>query len=153
MNTVGGFTCYLLSKLFLGEVVRGRLRDKFEAISTKVRYIPLISWQVKDHSDNVFFYLTFLRVFPGSPNWLMNISFAHIESIQWYQVFFSIFFGLMPWNYFTCQGGQILAHIKSKADVIKPETYLQLAGIAIVCLVPPLVKRFVLKDRQKGKSD
>ena len=92
MNTVGGFICYLISKMFLGEIVHNNLRDKFEGISSKVA----------EHSDNLFFYLTFLRIFPGSPNWLMNISFAHISAIRWYQVFFSIFFGLMPWNYFTC---------------------------------------------------
>ena len=76
----------------------------------------------------------------------MNISFAHIKSIKWYQVFFSIFFGLMPWNFFTCEGGQILAHIKSKSDVIKPETYMTLGLIAVACLIPPLVKKYVIKN-------
>lgn len=136
MNTVGGFTCYLISKLFLSDVVHGKLKDKFEALSATV----------SEHSNNLFFYLTFLRVFPGSPNWMMNISFAHISAIHWYQVFFSIFIGLMPWNFFTCQGAEILSQIKSKSDVIKPETYLQLSTIAIAFLIPPLVKKFVMKD-------
>lgn len=137
MNTVGGFTCYLISKLFLSDIVHNKLRDKFEALSERV----------KEHSNNLFFYLTFLRVFPGSPNWMMNISFAHISAIHWYQVFFSIFIGLMPWNFFTCEGGEILSQIKSKSDVIKPETYLQLATIAIAFLIPPLAKRFFLKEQ------
>ena len=105
--------------------------------------------QVKEHEDNLFFYLTFLRVFPGSPNWLMNVSFAHINSITWYKVFFSIFFGLMPWNFFTCEGGQILSQIRSKSDVIKTETYLQLGLIACACLIPPLAKKYCMKPKGK----
>jgi len=55
----------------------------------------------------------------------------------------------MPWNYFTCQGGEILAHIKSKSDVIKPETYLQLIGIALACLLPPLLKKCFFNEKVK----
>jgi hypothetical protein len=76
---------------------------------------------------------------------MMNLSFAHIKIIKPHQVFFSIFFGLMPWNFFTCEGGQILSTIKSKSDVIKPETYMRLAIIAVACLIPPLVKKFIAK--------
>lgn len=52
----------------------------------------------------------------------------------------------MPWNFFTCEGGQILSQIKSKSDVIKPETYMQLALIAFACLIPPLAKKFFMKN-------
>jgi hypothetical protein len=37
MNTIGGFTCYLISKLFLGDVVHNKLKEKFEGLSSKVR--------------------------------------------------------------------------------------------------------------------
>ena len=105
-----------------------------------------------EHKDNLFFYLTFLRVFPGSPNWLMNLSFAHIDAIKPHQVFFSIFIGLMPWNFFTCEGGQILSTIKSKSDVIKPETYMRLAIIAGACLLPPLIKKYFTKAVEKDET-
>lgn len=42
-----------------------------------------------------------------------------------------------------------MTHIKSKSDVIKPETYIQLGVIAIACLIPPLVKKYLLT----GKPD
>lgn len=89
-----------------------------------------------------------MRVFPGSPNWMMNLSFAHISIIKPHQVFFSIFIGLMPWNFFTCEGGEILSHIKSKEDVIKPETYLRLAMIAVACLIPPIAKKIMGKKAE-----
>ena len=38
MNTIGGFTCYLVSKLCLGEIVHNKLKDKFETLSNKVTF-------------------------------------------------------------------------------------------------------------------
>jgi uncharacterized membrane protein YdjX (TVP38/TMEM64 family) len=112
-----------------------------------------LSEKVAEHKDNLFFYLVFLRVFPGSPNWLMNLSFAHIDSIKPYQVFLSVFLGLMPWNYITCEGGEILAQIKSKSDIIKPETYMKLIFIAVAFLIPPIYKKFVgAKDEKSEKK-
>lgn len=64
-------------------------------------------------------------------------------------MFFSIFIGLMPWNFFTCEGGEILSQIKSKEDVIKPETYMRLAIIAVACLIPPIVKKFIGKKPEE----
>lgn len=36
MNTLGGFACYLISKVFLGDVVHSKLKDKFEGLSKTV---------------------------------------------------------------------------------------------------------------------
>jgi hypothetical protein len=84
---------------------------------------------------------------------MMNLSFAHISIIKPHQVFLSIFIGLMPWNFFTCEGGEILSQIKSKEDVIKPETYMRLAMIAGACLIPPIAKKFMGKKTEvKGNK-
>ena len=55
----------------------------------------------------------------------------------------------MPWNFFTCEGGEILSQIKSKEDVIKPETYIRLAMIAGACLIPPIAKKLMSKGVDK----
>jgi uncharacterized membrane protein YdjX (TVP38/TMEM64 family) len=44
------------------------------------------------------------RIFPGSPNWAMNLSFPHIK-INLIDFSLSIFFGLMPWNFLVCEAG------------------------------------------------
>jgi len=87
--------------------------------------------------------MTFLRVFPGSPNWLMNITFAHIPSIPTHKVALSIFFGLMPWNYFTCTGGEVLSKIQSKSDVVNSDVYFQLILIAGGVLLPVIGKKLL----------
>ena len=37
MNTIGGFTCYMISKMFLDDIVHSKLKDRFEDISKTVR--------------------------------------------------------------------------------------------------------------------
>lgn len=50
-----------------------------------------------------------------------------------------------------------MSTISSKDDVIKPETYMRLAMIAVACLIPPIVKKFLVKKtdqvKVEGKKD
>ncbi len=67
-----------------------------------------------ENQENQFLYLISLRLFPGSPNWMMNITFPHlgIKStyfiasvfIGYYHIFIKNYFkiGLSPWNFMTC---------------------------------------------------
>ena len=142
MNTVGAYTCYLVSKLFLKEVVENQLKDKVKMLTSKL----------EEHRDDLFFYMVFLRVFPGSPNWLMNISFAHMDTISAFKLVLSVFFGLMPWNFITCSGGKLIATIQSKADIVKPETYIQLISIAFLSLLPILIKKVFFNNYGKEEK-
>lgn len=136
MNTLGGYTCFWISKHFGKEIVQNK------HIKTKADNLSEI---ISQHKDDLFFYLTFLRIFPGSPNWLMNITFPHL-GIKDHYVIFSIFFGLMPWNFIVCEAGSVLSTIQSKADVLKPETYVHLILIAFAFLLPPLIKKLFWKN-------
>ena len=146
-NTVGGYSWFWLSKHFGQDIV------KLEFIQKRTDMLKEI---IQQHQDDLFFYLTFMRVFPGAPNWLMNLIFPHIGIPDTY-VFFSIFFGLMPWNYFVCEAGNVLSSIKDKSDVVNPITILKLLGIALFILLPPLLKRCCKsksdQDIEKIKSD
>ena len=54
-------------------------------------------------------------------------------------------------TYSNCK--EILSQIKSKSDVIKPETYLSLFLMAMACLLPPLIKNLCLKKVQGTKGE
>lgn len=69
--------------------------------------------KVYENEENLFYYLIFLRIFPGSPNWLMNISFAHLD-IPIHKFSLSIFIGLAPWNFITCNAGKSLQNFMNK---------------------------------------
>ena len=48
--------------------------------------------QIKENEDGLFFYLLFLRLFPMSPNWFMNMA-APIVGIPLHLFFLSVFVG------------------------------------------------------------
>lgn len=52
----------------------------------------LISFQVAENKDSLFFYLLFLRLFPMSPNWFMNMV-APIIGVPVHLFFLSVFIG------------------------------------------------------------
>jgi hypothetical protein len=52
------------------------------------------------------------RVFPGSPNWAMNLSFPHL-GIPTHYFIFSILIGLLPWNFIACEAGVVISTFKS----------------------------------------
>jgi len=94
-NVAGASNCYWISKYFAGNVVRNKFGKEFEQVSQKIA----------KHNDDLFLFMISSRIFPGSPNWLMNISFPHIKSIKYSWYCASIAIGLIPWNFMTCQAG------------------------------------------------
>ncbi len=42
MNSLGGFSCYMLSKIFCSDLVHTKLKEKLEGLNKTVRTLPLI---------------------------------------------------------------------------------------------------------------
>jgi len=61
-----------------------------------------LSWQVEENRSCLFFFLLFLRLFPMTPNWFLNLS-APILNIPVSQFFFSVLIG-KAWG--DCRRGQ-----------------------------------------------
>uniref|UniRef100_A0A1I8IQ19 SNARE associated Golgi protein n=1 Tax=Macrostomum lignano TaxID=282301 RepID=A0A1I8IQ19_9PLAT len=64
LTACGASGCYLLSKHFGKDLAERMLR---------ARLLPL-QRKVEDHRDSLFSFLLFLRLFPMSPNWFLNIA-------------------------------------------------------------------------------
>ncbi|KRX02047.1 hypothetical protein PPERSA_07692 [Pseudocohnilembus persalinus] len=139
-NTFGAYFCFLLSKYFGKEIIETKLQKQ----------VAFMKKQVDEHRKELLFYMLSLRVFPGSPNWLMNISFPHINIPQSYFLI-SQFFGLMPWNFITVEAGNVISTFKNKDEIMKPQNQLMLAGLAFLCILPGLIKSFN-NYRQKKKD-
>ncbi|KAL4455486.1 hypothetical protein ABPG74_012638 [Tetrahymena malaccensis] len=137
-NTLGAFICFNISKYFAGDLIERKLSNQLRMIKQKVQ----------EHKKDLFFYMLSTRLFPGSPNWAMNITFPHIHIPSHYFVF-SIAIGLIPWNFLTCEAGSIISTFKSKSEIFKPETYYMLIGIAVCVLIPPIAKKIISKKEKK----
>lgn len=75
--------------------------------------------------------MIFLRVFPGTPNWLMNLSFPHLN-IESTKFVVSVFIGLAPWNFFSCSAGSILFQLTDTKQIMDTRKYLFVCLISLI---------------------
>ncbi|KAM7133851.1 transmembrane protein 41A [Molossus nigricans] len=136
LTSVGATCCYLLSSMFGKQLVISYFPDK----------VALLQSKVEENRNSLFFFLLFLRLFPMTPNWFLNLS-APILNIPLGQFFFSVLIGLIPYNFICVQTGSILSTLTSLDALFSWETVLKLLAIALVALVPgTLIKKFSQKD-------
>ncbi|KAM9804614.1 transmembrane protein 41A-A [Neosynchiropus ocellatus] len=140
LTTVGSTMCYLLSNAFGKHYIENRFPDK----------VSMLQRKVEENQDCLFFFLLFLRFFPMTPNWFLNMS-APIVNIPITFFFGSVFIGLLPYNFICVQTGVMLSEVSSLDDLFSWERLLQLLAIACVALLPgALIRRY---SRRRLKLD
>lgn len=130
LTAVGATCCYMLSRLFGLNIVKQLLKTRIESFQG----------MVLQKSDGLFFFLLFLRLFPMTPNWLINIA-SPLVGVPIHLFFLSVFVGLMPYNFLCCQAGVVLGQLKSLSDLYSWKVLVQLAMLALAALVPVYIKR------------
>lgn len=135
LTTVGSTMCYLLSQAFGKRYIVNLFPDK----------VSMLQRKVEENQDCLFFFLLFLRFFPMTPNWFLNMS-APIVNIPITFFFCSVFIGLLPYNFICVQTGVMLSEVSSLDDLFSWERLLQLLAIACMALLPgALIRRFSQK--------
>ncbi|KAF1331481.1 Membrane protein, partial [Globisporangium splendens] len=132
-NTLGSVFMYLLSKHFGKRAVLHLFPEK----------LGKLRGMIDSHRDDLGLYMIFLRVFPFTPNWFINMASPHLE-IPLLQFTVGPLVGLIPYNFLSCKAGLILSSLRSKGDIIDTPTTVQLIAVAIVgaIVLPRLKKRF-----------
>ncbi|KAJ8367060.1 hypothetical protein AAFF_G00333340 [Aldrovandia affinis] len=119
LTTLGSTNCYFLSRTFGKHYIVRFFPDK----------VSLLQRKVEENRSSLFFFLLFLRFFPMTPNWFLNIT-SPILNIPISTFFFSVLIGLVPYNFICVSTGLCL---------------LQLLAIACVALVPgTLIRNYSL---------
>ncbi|XP_061767344.1 transmembrane protein 41A-B-like isoform X2 [Nerophis ophidion] len=114
--------------------------------------------EVEENRSSLFFFLLFLRFFPMTPNWFLNIT-CPVLNIPMSMFFFSVLIGLIPYNFICVRTGAILSEIHTLDDIFSWGTLAQLLAIALVALVPGgLIKRYsrghlVVADMDAARED
>lgn len=143
LSGIGASQCYLLSKFCGQKYVASYFPDK----------VKLLQDKVKENRDRLLYWLLFLRLFPMTPNWFLNIA-SPVVGVPLHLFFISVFIGLMPYNFICVQTGCILSELKSMNDILTWTTMAKMAAIAGVALLPSLLmKRGVKKERYKLTND
>ncbi|KAG9302576.1 hypothetical protein G9A89_007280 [Geosiphon pyriformis] len=130
LTAIGASGAYLLGKFIAQPMSEYYLSEK----------LSYLRKQVEENRDNLFYYLLFIRMFPLSPWWLLNIG-SPLVYIPIGPFFASMFFGSIPYNFASCQAGNILAEIQSTADIWDPLLLLKMLFVSLLFLIPPLLSK------------
>lgn len=130
----GSSLCYLLSRHF-----GGLLTVPLHARLATVRE------GVERHRPQLFYYLLFLRLFPLTPNWLINLSAPWI-GIPLPVFMTTMIMGSFPYAFFCAQTGALLASASAgdgPQEILSSMRLLQLVLMAFVALLPALLRPFL----------
>ncbi|CAG0898767.1 unnamed protein product [Cyprideis torosa] len=102
--------------------------------------IPGSVLMIERHRSQLLRYLIMARIFPGTPNWLLNIS-APIAGIPIKLFFLSVLVGLFPYNYICVTSGDALSHLESLSDIWSWRVLGQLCFLAFLLFTPTIIRR------------
>ena len=134
LTMIGASSCYILSKTLAKRALMFCCPEKIKATGKSM----------ESHKSDLLWYLTFLRLIPMSPNWLINIT-APIVGVPFGVFALSVFIGLMPYNFICVQAGAILGTIHSLDDIFTTWTMIKLGSLAVLSVIPIIIKRIILR--------
>ncbi|XP_071941383.1 transmembrane protein 41A-like [Antedon mediterranea] len=140
LTAIGATFCYLLSLCFGRALIMHYFSEQVLTMENKIQ----------ENLQSLFFFLLFLRLFPMSPNWFLNVT-SPIVGVPVTYFFPSVFIGLMPYNFMCVQTGCIISEINAVSDVFTPSVVIKFAAIAVVALVPVLISFYIKKKEKKQK--
>jgi len=138
LTAAGASLCYLLARTVGKDAALQYFPDRVETFGLKL----------EENKQELPFFLLFLRLFPMSPNWALNMA-SGVLGVPLHLFFFSVFFGLMPYNYLCVTSGVILSQIKTVGDILSWSNMGRYATIALAALLPTVIMR-LRRRRQKS---
>uniref|UniRef100_A0A3Q3WAA0 VTT domain-containing protein n=1 Tax=Mola mola TaxID=94237 RepID=A0A3Q3WAA0_MOLML len=138
LTTIGSTFCFLLSSAF----------GKQHVVQFFPGKVALLQRKVEENRSSLFFFLLFLRFFPMTPNWFLNIT-CPVLNIPMPIFIFSVLIGLIPYNFICVCTGSILSEISSLDDIFSWGTLAQLLTIALMALVPGALLKQYSKSHHK----
>jgi len=136
LTACGASLCYLLARL-VGE---GPATAWFPDRLSRFR------GRLEENRAELPFFLLFLRLFPMSPNWALNMA-SGVLGVPIHLFFLSVLLGLMPYNYLCVTSGAILSDIRDLGDIVSWSNMARCATAAMAALLPTLILRW------KGSQD
>jgi uncharacterized membrane protein YdjX (TVP38/TMEM64 family) len=141
LTMIGASSCYLLSKTLAKRALMMCCSERIKSTGKAM----------EAHKSDMLWYMTFLRLIPMSPNWLINVT-APIVGVPFGVFAASVFIGLMPYNFICVQAGSILSTIHSMEDIFTTWTLIKLGSLAVLAVIPIVIKRILMR-RQRGQTE
>ncbi len=91
-----------------------------------------------DRGD-LFWYLLGLRLFPATPNWLLNL-ISPLLGVPYVPFVMSVLIGLAPYNYLCTGAGSVLSTLTSVSDIFNAATLAKMGAMAVVAVLPTFLR-------------
>lgn len=130
LTACGATFCFLLAR-FVGQDV---------ALKFFPAKINSFKKKLEDNYDRLPYFLLFLRLFPATPNWAVNMC-CGVLNVPIHIFFITALVGLMPYNYVCVQTGVIISKLTNMSDMMTWTTLAQMSLVAIVALVPGVIMK------------
>jgi len=132
--TVGAVLLFLAAKTSLGDMLQARVGGA-------------LKWMQQGFRNHAMSYMFVLRLVPLFPFWLVNLAPAFLGvPLRTYVI--ATFFGMMPGTFVFALAGAGLGSVLeqgepiSVAGVLTPQVIGALCGLALLSLIPVLMKHF-----------
>lgn len=125
LTTTGASCCYFLSATCGDEPRLVKFADRWTPPGTLSR----LRQELTQNHTSLFVTLVSARVFPFSPNWLLNLSspWLHVPLPAFAG---SVALGLLPYNLVTVQAGRAVASFTSTREALSATSLLVLLGLS-----------------------
>lgn len=133
-STIGAGLCYIISHLAARRIVLRLLKSRLSMFQQKVEAVK----------SDLFWYIVFLRVTPFLPNWFINLA-SPVINVPWKPFVFGTFVGVAPPSLIYIQAGTTLNTLASSASILSLNSFLGLALVALVALLPIILPKLFPK--------
>ncbi|XP_037075917.1 transmembrane protein 41A-like isoform X1 [Pollicipes pollicipes] len=130
LTALGATNCYLLSKYCCRQLLLKYFKKRIVDLTDTVHR----------NRHQLLYFLLFIRIFPMTPNWFVNMA-SPIVGVPLHMFCFSVFVGLMPYNFVCVEAGDVIGTLSSLDDLFSKTTLLKLLLLAFVMLLPSIYKR------------
>jgi len=142
LTACGASLCYLLARCVGEEPVSLWFPQRLEQFRAKL----------EQNRAQLPFFLLFLRLFPMSPNWALNM-LSGVIGVPLHLFFLSVLVGLMPYNYLCVTSGAILSEISDLGDIVSWGNMARCATAALAALLPTLMLKWKESHKKVEKQE
>jgi len=132
LTACGASFAFLLSRFFASSFVQSFFPEQVVNLRQRI--------SIEEKKGSLIYFLLFLRLFPASPNWLLNI-LSPLAGVHIIYFFPTVALGLIPYNFVCVQTGCLLSELTSMDEVFTPTMMIRLGGVSVVALTLALLKR------------
>lgn len=135
LTALGSTMSYMMASFVGKEIIMSLLHPLKKRMNTVESILS------QYNTMQIYMYLLGARLFPFTPNWLLNIALPFL-GVNIPTFFFTSLIGLLPMNWVTVKAGLALSELNSLSDVIEPRVIFIFGIASCLFILLPMASRW-----------